>query len=88
MQYPLRPWWRPYELDERCDKVCVVLSSRLFDRSCKRERLCQILHLFLQVRVKPDSAEVEVDLSIDAESNNFDADSNSKFNMKKQVPSS
>lgn len=56
MQYPLRPCWRPYELDERCKEV----------------------------RVKPESTEVEVDLSID-DTKNFDPDIASRLNMKKQV---
>ncbi|XP_058006126.1 uncharacterized protein LOC110650134 isoform X2 [Hevea brasiliensis] len=59
MQYPLRPCWRPYELDDRCDEV----------------------------RVKPQSTEVEVDLSID-DSTNWDPAQASKFNLKKQTLSS
>ncbi|KAJ6916051.1 hypothetical protein NC652_018664 [Populus alba x Populus x berolinensis] len=59
MQYPLRPCWRPYELDERCKEV----------------------------RVKPESTEVEVDLSID-DTKNFDPDIASRLNMKKQTLSS
>ncbi|CAK7339542.1 unnamed protein product [Dovyalis caffra] len=59
MQYPLRPCWRPYELDERCEEV----------------------------RVKPESAEVEVDLSID-DTKNYDHDVASRLNMKKQTLSS
>ncbi|XP_011025735.1 PREDICTED: DNA-directed RNA polymerase III subunit RPC5 [Populus euphratica] len=59
MQYPLRPCWRPYELDERCKEV----------------------------RVKPQSAEVEVDLSID-DTKNYDPDIASRLNMKKQTLSS
>ncbi|KAI8562089.1 hypothetical protein RHMOL_Rhmol03G0007800 [Rhododendron molle] len=46
LQYPLRPCWRPYELDERCEEV----------------------------RIKPSRAEVEVDLSIDVNSKNYDTD--------------
>lgn len=30
MQYPLRPLWRPYELDERCEEVCVMLLELHF----------------------------------------------------------
>lgn len=59
MQYPLRPCWRPYELDERCKEV----------------------------RVKPESTEVEVDLSID-DTKNYDPDIASRLNMKKQTLSS
>ncbi|KAH8503531.1 hypothetical protein H0E87_014711 [Populus deltoides] len=59
MQYPLRPCWRPYELDERCKEV----------------------------RVKPQSTEVEVDLSID-DTKNYDPDIASRLNMKKQTLSS
>ncbi|KAJ6732946.1 DNA-DIRECTED RNA polymeraseS III 80 KDA POLYPEPTIDE RNA polymerase III SUBUNIT 5 [Salix koriyanagi] len=59
MQYPLRPRWRPYELDERCKEV----------------------------RVKPESTEVEVDLSID-DTKNYDPDIASRLNMKKQTLSS
>ncbi|CAN1225046.1 DNA-directed RNA polymerase III subunit RPC5 [Linum perenne] len=59
LQYPLRPRWRPYELDERCE----------------------------QVRVKPSTAEVEVDLSID-DSMNLDADYASKLTMTKRTLSS
>ncbi|XP_050207317.1 uncharacterized protein LOC126656757 isoform X2 [Mercurialis annua] len=56
MQYPLRPCWRPYELDERCQEV----------------------------RVKPQSKEVELDLSID-DSANWDPAQAAKFNIKKQT---
>ncbi|KAK7246400.1 hypothetical protein RIF29_41268 [Crotalaria pallida] len=56
-QYPLRPSWRPYELDEQCDEV----------------------------RLKPETSEVEVDLSIDMESSNIDKDFASKLNFKKQT---
>ncbi|KAF3439055.1 hypothetical protein FNV43_RR17330 [Rhamnella rubrinervis] len=57
LQYPLRPWWRPYELDERCEEF----------------------------RVKPRSSEVEVDLSLDVDSKNYDQDSGSKLSMTKQT---
>ncbi|XP_028775635.1 DNA-directed RNA polymerase III subunit RPC5 [Neltuma alba] len=57
LQYPLRPCWRPYELDDRCEEV----------------------------RLKPDSSEVEVDLSIDMESSNHDREFASKLKMTKQT---
>ncbi|GAB2300434.1 hypothetical protein Dimus_034477 [Dionaea muscipula] len=44
LQYPLRPSWQPYELEERCKEV----------------------------RVKANSAEVQVDLEIDVSSDNYD----------------
>ncbi|RLN04966.1 uncharacterized protein C2845_PM13G08810 [Panicum miliaceum] len=44
MQYPLRPCWRPYELNDICEEV----------------------------RVKPLSSEVEVDLSVNKQSENYD----------------
>ncbi|GAV69506.1 Sin_N domain-containing protein [Cephalotus follicularis] len=59
LQYPLRPCWRPYELEDRCEEV----------------------------RVKPASAEVEVDLALDLETN-CDADFANKLNMTKQTLSS
>ncbi|XP_010254915.1 PREDICTED: DNA-directed RNA polymerase III subunit RPC5-like isoform X2 [Nelumbo nucifera] len=60
LQYPLRPCWRPYELDERCKEV----------------------------RIKPKSSEIEVDLrTYDGDNcNNDDADKNRK--MTKQTLSS
>ncbi|KAK4801278.1 hypothetical protein SAY86_021765 [Trapa natans] len=57
LQYPLRPWWRPYELDEQCKEV----------------------------RVKPISAEVEIDLTIDVDSKEFDSERNSQYKMEKEV---
>ncbi|XP_031109438.1 DNA-directed RNA polymerase III subunit RPC5 [Ipomoea triloba] len=54
MQYPLRPIWRPYEMEERCEEV----------------------------RVKTSSSEVEVDLSIDFDSKNYDR--NADYPMTKQ----
>lgn len=57
LQYPLRPRWRPYELDERCEEV----------------------------RVKPASSEVEIDLSMDVDSKNYDQDSGSRMKMTKQT---
>ncbi|KAF8014247.1 hypothetical protein BT93_H0168 [Corymbia citriodora subsp. variegata] len=57
MQYPLRPSWRPYEMDERCQEV----------------------------RVKSSGSEIEVDLSIDIDSKNFDRECNSKLMMTKQT---
>ncbi|KAK1366005.1 Transcription regulator [Heracleum sosnowskyi] len=60
LQYPLKPCWRPYELDEQCEEV----------------------------RVKPASSEVEIDLSVDLDSKNYDPDLNTKGKMTKQVLSS
>ncbi|KAA8531837.1 hypothetical protein F0562_006446 [Nyssa sinensis] len=60
LQYPLRPCWRPYELDERCDEV----------------------------RVKPISKEVEVDLSVDVDSRNYDPDFVLGAKMTNQILSS
>ncbi|XP_024023312.1 DNA-directed RNA polymerase III subunit RPC5 [Morus notabilis] len=57
LQYPLRPSWRPYELDERCEEV----------------------------RVKPASSEVEMDLSLDVDSKNYDPDCGDRLNMTKQT---
>ncbi|CAL1376662.1 unnamed protein product [Linum trigynum] len=59
LQYPLRPRWRPYELDDRCREV----------------------------RVKPSTSEVEVDLSID-DSMNWDADYARALEMTKRTLSS
>ncbi|XP_060191240.1 uncharacterized protein LOC132621106 isoform X2 [Lycium barbarum] len=56
-QYPLRPLWRPYELEERCQEV----------------------------RLRPSTAEMEVDLAIDFDSKNFDRDSVHAATMKKQT---
>ncbi|KAJ8764454.1 hypothetical protein K2173_006194 [Erythroxylum novogranatense] len=56
MQYPLRPCWRPYDLDGRCQEV----------------------------RVKPATVEVEVDLAID-DSTNWDSGIASKLDMTKQT---
>ncbi|KAI4325817.1 hypothetical protein MLD38_031181 [Melastoma candidum] len=60
MQYPLRPWWRPYDMDERCQEV----------------------------RVKPSSSEVEIDLSIDTDSKNYNNECEGKLMMVKQTLSS
>ncbi|KAL2241365.1 UNVERIFIED_CONTAM: hypothetical protein Sindi_0777700 [Sesamum indicum] len=57
LQYPLRPLWRPYELDDRCDEV----------------------------RVKPASAELEVDLAVDVDSKNYDSGADPRVQMKKQL---
>lgn len=56
LQYPLRPLWRPYELEQRCTEV----------------------------RVKPNSGEMEIDLSIDTDSDNYDQ----RGKMTKQTLSS
>ncbi|XP_010482228.1 PREDICTED: DNA-directed RNA polymerase III subunit RPC5-like [Camelina sativa] len=45
LQYPLRPSWRPYEMDERCQEV----------------------------RVNPSTSQVEIDLSMDVHSKNYDS---------------
>nr|POE59977.1 hypothetical protein CFP56_03572 [Quercus suber] len=60
MQYPLRPCWRPYELDDRCEEV----------------------------RVKPVSAQMEVDLKIDVDSKNYEKDFGERLDMTKQTLSS
>ncbi|KAI3412356.1 uncharacterized protein J3R85_017485, partial [Psidium guajava] len=60
MQYPLRPSWRPYEIDERCEEV----------------------------RVKSGGSEIEVDLSINVDSKNYDSECNSRLMMTKQTLSS
>ncbi|KAI5438994.1 uncharacterized protein LOC127120272 [Lathyrus oleraceus] len=57
MQFPLRPSWRPYEFDERCEEV----------------------------RLKSESSEVEVDLSVDLESSNIDRDFSNKLNYTKET---
>ncbi|KAK1433274.1 hypothetical protein QVD17_10184 [Tagetes erecta] len=57
LQYPLRPCWRPYELDHTCEEV----------------------------RVKPESAEVEIKMSVEAGSENFDIDVDDDRAMAKQV---
>ncbi|KAF5791374.1 putative DNA-directed RNA polymerase III subunit Rpc5 [Helianthus annuus] len=57
LQYPLRPHWRPYELDDRCSEV----------------------------RVKPKTAEMELDMSVQADSENFDTDVDLDKVMRKQV---
>ncbi|KAI8563329.1 hypothetical protein RHMOL_Rhmol03G0103800 [Rhododendron molle] len=60
LQFPLRPCWRPYELDERCEEV----------------------------RIKPSRADVEVDLSTDVDSKNYDTDADPRVRMTKQTLSS
>ncbi|XP_074268717.1 uncharacterized protein LOC141592055 [Silene latifolia] len=60
MQYPLRPSWRPYDLEQRCTEV----------------------------RMKPTTSEMEVDLTMDMESDNYDRDSPLADKMKKQTLSS
>ncbi|KAL8490473.1 hypothetical protein ACS0TY_026098 [Phlomoides rotata] len=57
LQYPLRPQWRPYGLDDRCEEV----------------------------RVNPQTAEVEIDLSIDTDSENYDSGADPRVQMKKQT---
>ncbi|GJZ99179.1 DNA-directed RNA polymerase III subunit RPC5 isoform X1 [Tanacetum coccineum] len=59
LQYPLRPSWRPYELEERCE----------------------------QVRVKPGTSEVEVEMSVQVDSENYDDVDGDKA-LPKQVLSS
>lgn len=60
MQFPLRPCWRPYELNEICKEV----------------------------RVKPLSSEVEVDLDINTESDNYDPEVSASVRLTKQTLSS
>ncbi|XP_062001316.1 uncharacterized protein LOC133718478 [Rosa rugosa] len=57
LQYPLRPRWRPYELENRCEEI----------------------------RVKPATAEVEVDLSLDVYSKNCDQEFADRLKMTKQT---
>ncbi|RHN54598.1 putative DNA-directed RNA polymerase III subunit Rpc5 [Medicago truncatula] len=57
MEYPLRPSWRPYELDEQCEEV----------------------------RLKPDSLDVAVDLSVDLESSTVDEEFSNRLKYTKQV---
>lgn len=57
LQYPLRPKWRPYDLDEKCEEV----------------------------RVKPGSSEVEIDLAVDVDSKNYDSDAAPGVKMTKQT---
>lgn len=60
LQYPLRPLWRPYELDQRCTEV----------------------------RLKPNSTELEVDLLIDTDSDNYNPDAPNAAKMKQETLSS
>ncbi|CAH8298595.1 unnamed protein product [Eruca vesicaria subsp. sativa] len=57
LQYPLRPSWRAYEMDERCEEV----------------------------RVNPSTSQVEIDLSMDVQSSNYDPEKGSKLRMTKQT---
>ncbi|CAA7042484.1 unnamed protein product [Microthlaspi erraticum] len=57
LQYPLRPSWRPYEMDERCEEV----------------------------RVNPSTSQVEIDMSMDVNSSNYDSEFGSKLHMTKQT---
>ncbi|KAL2348492.1 hypothetical protein Fmac_002492 [Flemingia macrophylla] len=57
LQYPLRPCWRPYELDNEQGT---------------------------EVRLKPSTSEVEIDLSIDLDSPNIDKEFADKHNYTKQ----
>nr|ABU45193.1 unknown [Petunia integrifolia subsp. inflata] len=59
LQSPMRPVWRPYELEERCKEV----------------------------RLRPTTAQMEVDLAIDFDSKNFDRDSIYAEKMEKQTVS-
>lgn len=59
LQYPLRPIWRPYELEGRCQEV----------------------------RIKSGHAEMEVDLAIDVDSNNYDRDAEVKIDKQTLVSS-
>lgn len=60
LQYPLRPCWRPYELNEICKEV----------------------------RVKPWSSKVEVDLDINTENDNYDPEVSAPLRLTKQTLSS
>ncbi|WOK95088.1 hypothetical protein Cni_G03795 [Canna indica] len=57
MQYVLRPSWRPYELNERCEEV----------------------------RVKPKESKLEIDLSMDVDSENYDQEVDESLRLKKQT---
>lgn len=57
LQYPLRPWWRPYELENRCEEV----------------------------RLKPATSEMEIDLSLNLDPKNYDEDCGNRLKMTKQV---
>ncbi|CAH2044608.1 unnamed protein product [Thlaspi arvense] len=57
LQYPLRPSWRPYEMDERCEEV----------------------------RVNHHTSQVEIDLSMDVHSSNYDSKFGSELQMTKQT---
>ncbi|CAB4318004.1 unnamed protein product [Prunus armeniaca] len=56
LQYPLRPWWRPYELENRCEEV----------------------------RLKPATSEMEIDLSLNLDPKNYDEDCGNRLKMTKQ----
>ncbi|TVU42261.1 hypothetical protein EJB05_08655 [Eragrostis curvula] len=60
LQYPLRPCWRPYELNEICEEV----------------------------RFKPLSSKVEIDLNVDTQSENYDQDVSAPLRLTKQTLSS
>ncbi|KAK3121424.1 hypothetical protein QOZ80_8BG0652890 [Eleusine coracana subsp. coracana] len=60
MQFPLKPCWRPYELNEICEEV----------------------------RVKPLSSKVEIDLNVDTQSENYDQDVSAPLRLTKQTLSS
>ncbi|KAK1433272.1 hypothetical protein QVD17_10182 [Tagetes erecta] len=59
LQYPLRPCWRPYKLEDICQEV----------------------------RVKPEAAEMEITMSVQVDSDNFDTDVDDDRAMAKQAVS-
>lgn len=83
LQYPLRPSWRAYEMDERCEEVSLLIHSSV--------SLCILLcsnllfYVSLKVRVNPSTSQVEMDLSMDVHSSNYDPERGSKLRMTKQV---
>lgn len=83
LQYPLRPSWRAYEMDERCQEVSVVPFCFCFAFSCVLIIIC--LFVSFKVRVNPSTSEVEIDLSMDVHSTNYDSKSASELHITKQV---
>ncbi|RDX77086.1 hypothetical protein CR513_42848, partial [Mucuna pruriens] len=76
-QYPLRPCWRPYELDEQCEEVG-LLNSFFGGKRGNHVKSA------LSVRFKPNNSEVQIDFAIDLESNNIDREFANKYSITKQ----
>ncbi|TYJ98332.1 DNA-directed RNA polymerase III subunit RPC5 isoform X1 [Cucumis melo var. makuwa] len=79
---------RTYYASNAVERCCYLLSTiRMLSKVAATIRTLPLPCSPNVVRVKPSTVEVEIDLNVDIESNNYDSKPDCTFHMKKHIVS-